>query len=76
MAKDGKRGGLLGIVERYARGMRFPTLFALALAVFIADLIIPDLIPAADEVLLGLLTLLIARIKRRDLPEAKDQPTT
>jgi hypothetical protein len=50
---------------RFAANLRFPTLFAIAGGLFLLDLIVPDLIPLADELLLGLLTLLLASIKRR-----------
>ena len=40
--------------------MRFPTLFAIAGALFLLDLLIPDFIPFADELLLGLVTLMLA----------------
>jgi hypothetical protein len=33
---------------------------------FIIDLIIPDFIPFADEILLGLVSLLLAGLKKRD----------
>jgi hypothetical protein len=32
---------------------------------FLVDLVIPDMIPFADELLLGLLALLFASLKRR-----------
>jgi hypothetical protein len=50
---------------RFAANLRFPTLFVIAGGLFLLDLIVPDLIPLADELLLGLLTLLLANIKRR-----------
>jgi hypothetical protein len=50
---------------RFAANLRFPTLFAIAASLFVLDLIVPDLIPLADELLLGLLTLLLANLKRR-----------
>jgi len=48
----------------YASRHRFPKLLALAAAVFIVDLILPDVIPFADEILLGLITLLLAMLKK------------
>jgi len=51
---------------RYASRLRFPKLLALAAAVFIADLIFPDVIPFADEILLGLITLLLGMLKKRN----------
>ena len=50
---------------RFAAGLRFPTLFAIAGGLFLLDLLIPDFIPFADEMLLGLLTLILASWKRR-----------
>ena len=50
----------------YASGLRFPKLLALAAAVFVADLIFPDVIPFADEILFGLITLLLAMLKKRN----------
>jgi hypothetical protein len=51
----------------YASRLRFPKLLALAAVVFVVDLILPDAIPFADEILLGLVTLLIAMLKKQRL---------
>ena len=63
-------------IERMVSGMRFPQLFLVAALVFIADLLIPDLIPFVDEVLLGLLTVLLGTWRKRTTdprkPETKD----
>ncbi len=58
---------VLGAVLRFAAGLRFPTLFWITAGLFLLDLLIPDLVPFADELLLGLLTLLFASLKRRRL---------
>jgi hypothetical protein len=50
----------------YASRLRFPKLLALAAAVFVADLIFPDVIPFADEILLGLITLLLVMLRKRN----------
>ena len=50
---------------RFAAGLRFPKLLAMTAALFIIDLIIPDMIPFVDEILLGLLSLLLASLKKR-----------
>jgi Family of unknown function (DUF6116) len=55
---------------QYASGLRFPKLLALAALVFVIDLIIPDVIPFADEILLGLITLLLGTLKKRN-PESR-----
>jgi hypothetical protein len=52
-------------ILQYAARLRYPKLLALALVLFIADLIIPDIIPFADEILLGLISLLLAGLKKR-----------
>jgi len=56
------------IVTRFAAGLRFPTLFKLVAALFVADLLIPDLIPFMDEILLALGTLLLAGLRKRREP--------
>ncbi len=50
---------------RFAAGLRFPRLLVFTAALFILDVIIPDMIPFADEILLGLLSLLLASLKTR-----------
>ena len=39
---------------------------------FVLDAAIPDLIPFADEILLGLGTLLLANIRKRKQPDVKE----
>jgi len=56
---------LRNIFLQYAARLRYPKLLALALGLFIADLMIPDMIPFADEILLGLISLVLAGLKRR-----------
>ncbi|MBP1612510.1 MAG: hypothetical protein H6Q01_1173 [Acidobacteria bacterium] len=58
-------GFLTGPLFRFAERLRFPQLFVLTAGLFLLDLIVPDLIPFADEVLLGLLTLLFASWRRK-----------
>ena len=52
------------LIVRYVSSLRFPYLLALTAGLFLADLLFPDVIPFVDEALLGLLTLLLARMKR------------
>ncbi len=44
------KASLFGFLERFAGRLRFPQLFAITLILFVVDLIVPDLIPFADEV--------------------------
>ena len=60
------------ILTRFASRLRFPQLFALTATLFAIDLLIPDLIPFVDEILLGLGTLLLANWKADD----KTRPET
>lgn len=48
----------------WAEGLRFPKLFLITGALFVADLLIPDFIPFIDEILLGLGTLLLSSLRR------------
>ena len=52
---------------QYASRLRFPKLLALTALVFVLDLIFPDAIPLADEILLGLITLLLGTLKKPNL---------
>ena len=50
---------------QYAAELRYPKLLALTVGLFVLDLLIPDLIPWIDEILLGLVSLLLAGLKQR-----------
>ncbi len=56
-----------GIIQRLLGGMnlRFPGLFALLATVFVLDLLIPDLVPFVDEIILAILTAIFALWKDR-----------
>lgn len=57
--------------RRWLESLRFPVLLLITVAVFLVDLVIPDALPLVDELLLALLALLLARLKRRR-PEPGD----
>ena len=59
---------LLAPFMRFLGRLSYPRLFALAAALFAIDLVVPDVIPLADEILLGLGTLLLANWKKRKEP--------
>lgn len=63
---------LVSPVLRWLGALSFPRLFLLAATLFFLDLLIPDFIPFADELLLGLGTLLLARWKKK--PDAGKPP--
>ena len=52
-------------LHRWASGLRFPTLVALFAGLFLLDLAIPDVIPFADEALLGLFALALAALRKK-----------
>ncbi len=56
------QGFLSGFIER----LRFPQLFVLSAILLGIDLVVPDVIPFLDEVLLALLTAMLAMLRRRD----------
>lgn len=58
----------LNPIQRWAAGLRFPVLFVLTAGLFAADLVLPDLLPFIDELLLGAATALIASRRRKGSP--------
>ena len=58
-------GGIGGGLERYASSLRYPRLLLIILGLFILDVAVPDLVPFADEILLGLVALVLSRLKNR-----------
>ena len=66
---------VMRVLPKAVRGLRFPQLFLLTLALFLVDLVIPDLIPFVDEILLALASLLLASWKRPpEAPAGGDEP--
>ena len=64
---------LLGPILRWFGKLSYPRLFVVAAFLFVADMLIPDVIPFADELLLGLGTLLLANWKKKE-PDASGKP--
>lgn len=56
---------IVALVSRFAARLRYPQLFMMTAGLFALDLAIPDLIPFADELMLGLGTLLLAGLNKR-----------
>ncbi|MCK6406768.1 MAG: hypothetical protein L6Q60_12225 [Rhodocyclaceae bacterium] len=63
---------LLGPLLAWLATLRFPVLFGITAVVFLIDLLVPDFIPFADEILLGLGTALLANLKRDALLPSRD----
>lgn len=62
---------LMGFLGR----LSYPRLFMVTAALFAVDLVIPDFVPFADEILLGLGTLLLANFKKRKQPPTLQPPS-
>ena len=59
---------LIAPLLRWLGRLSFPRLFLLSAVLFVLDVLVPDFIPFADELLLGLGTLLLANWKKRKSP--------
>jgi hypothetical protein len=59
------RGGLAGIFVRWASRLRFPYLFLLTAALFVLNLFVPDALPMADELIMGLVAVLLGSLRKR-----------
>ncbi len=64
---------LLGPLMGYLSRLRFPQLFLIIAILFLADLIIPDFIPFIDELLLGLMALLLGSIRKGNKPTTNQE---
>ena len=74
VAKKLMRGSVPAMVLRWASGLRFPALFGLIAALFLINLVIPDVIPFLDEILLGLGALVLANLRKKpdEVDDAED----
>lgn len=59
------RGGLAGIFLRWASGLRFPYLFLLTALLFIFNLFVPDVVPVVDELIMGLVAMTLASLRKK-----------
>ena len=55
---------LINLFLAYASQLKFRNLFILIIGLFILDLLIPDTIPMIDEIILGLLAIILANWKK------------
>jgi len=49
-----------------ANRLKFKNIFLLILGLFVLDLFVPDMIPMVDELVLGLLAILLANLKKEE----------
>lgn len=59
------RGGMVGIFLRWASRLRFPYLFLITAVLFVFNLFIPDALPVADELVMGLVAVLLASFRKK-----------
>lgn len=52
-------------LSRYFENLRFPWLMLAASLLFVANLFVPDAVPFIDEILLGLVAVMLGRLKRK-----------
>jgi uncharacterized membrane protein len=66
------RSPLVALLTTFFARLRYPWLFAVAAGLFLVDMIIPDLLPLADEILLAVVTVMLASRKVERAPAAAD----
>ena len=62
---------LAGPALGFAARLKFPTLFKITVVLFVIDLLVPDIIPFIDEILMGLTALILANWRN---PEVESAP--
>lgn len=56
----------------YLESLRFPVLLIVTAVIFLVNVMVPDVVPFIDEVLLALVVALLSRLKRRKPDASKD----
>ncbi len=62
-------------IRHFASRMRFPKLALLVALLFVVDLVVPDPIPFIDEIVMGLMTVLLARWRERPREQPRKNVT-
>ncbi|MGR8920934.1 MAG: DUF6116 family protein [Gammaproteobacteria bacterium] len=52
-------------VEKHTAGLRFPRLFFIVCTLLVVDLLLPDFVPFIDEIILGLVAVVLGTLKER-----------
>ena len=61
----GPKSALMG----WLAGLRFPVLLVVTTVLLIVNVLVPDAFPLVDEILLGLIAIVLSRLKRRPKDE-------
>lgn len=64
---------MIEIFLKNADQLRFKNLFFMVLTLFFVDLLIPDFIPFIDEIILGLLAIILANWKKERNQNKEDK---
>ena len=67
---------LTTIVNRLLPRMRYPYLFLVLGGLFLVDLVVPDPIPLVDEILLAVLTFIVATFSTRQESDLEPRDIT
>ncbi|MCF6226071.1 MAG: hypothetical protein L3J22_07200 [Xanthomonadales bacterium] len=70
------RLGIMGAVTRFAAKLRFPNLFLLFVVLLGVNIVVPDPLPFADEILMALGALLLARWRKTPEEPETDETRT
>lgn len=57
------RSPVVALLATFFSRLRYPYMFAIAASLFLIDVLIPDSLPLADEVLLAVVTVMLASRK-------------
>lgn len=68
MTTSAETGSIRESTTRRATGLRFPKLFALIALLFLVDLVVPDFVPFVDEIILGLMAVVLATLREKRVP--------
>ena len=55
---------LVGLFLAFANQLKFRNLFLIIISLFVIDLFVPDFMPFIDEIILGLLAIILANWKK------------
>ncbi len=59
-----KTTSLVSLFLAFANQLKFKNLFLIIISLFVLDLFVPDFIPLIDEIILGLLAIILANWKK------------
>ena len=71
---DNSSQPLLSVITSALAKLRYPKLFMVVAGLFFADLVIPDVIPFLDEILLAGLTMLLGNLRGNSASVEESDP--